>query len=102
MQTPLLHVPICDLNCSVDVMSRNLCGREFHILAAVERKDLTPFELVLTWGISTVFVYLKNKNGVYMLKYHSNIQVFDYLKSAIAFSRLTFIEGSLDLPREVS
>ena len=48
-------------------MSRNFCGREFHILAAVERKDLTPYKLVLTWGISTVFVYLKELEwGLYV------------------------------------
>ena len=81
---PPLHVPICDLKCFADVISRNFCGREFHIVAAVERKNLAPYVLVLTWGISTGFVYLNEQEWdlyVYMLKDHSHIQVFDYLKS---------------------
>ena len=69
MCRPPLHVPICDLNCSIDVNSGSFCGREFHILAAVERKDLTQYVLVLTWGISTVFVYLKEYEcGLYVQK----------------------------------
>ena len=42
-------------------MSLKCCGRLFHILAAVKRKDLVPYLLVLTWGIEVLLcVYFRN------------------------------------------
>ena len=47
------------LNCESVVAVRKCSGREFHIFGASDRKECLPYLVVFTWGMSAVFVYLK-------------------------------------------